>query len=122
VKEGGIIGSGVSFLTGNPSLYVVEALEPVTALSISRENLEKFYKLGNKFERIGRMMITNYFLVQEIRMMDNIRYTTRERFIRFMNENPDLILRVPQKHLASYLKIKAETFSRLKHLMTKKKL
>ena len=120
VKEGGLIGSGVSFLTGMPSLYIVETLEPVNAISINRESIENFYKLNKKYEQIGRMMITHYFLQQETRLLDNIRFTTRERFIRFMNENPDLIMRVPQKHLASYLKIKPETFSRLKHLMVKK--
>jgi hypothetical protein len=53
--------------------------------------------------------------------MDNIRYTTKERFISFMQQNPDLVLRVPQKYLASYLEIQPETFSRLKHLMVKQK-
>ena len=52
--------------------------------------------------------------------MDNIRFSTRERFVKFMNENTDLIQRVPQKYLASYLNIKPETFSRLKHLMNPK--
>ena len=121
VKEGGLIGSGVSFLTGTPSPYIVETLEPVSALSISREKLEEFYNLNKKYERIGRIMLIHYFLVQENRLLDNIRFTTRERFIRFMNENLDLVLRVPQKFLASYLKIKPETFSRLKHLLVKKK-
>ena len=121
VKEGGIIGSGASFLTGLPSLYIVETLEPATLLSISREKLEEFMKLDKKYERIVRIMLTHYFLIQEQRLLDNIRFTTRERFIRFMHENPELVLRVPQKQLASYLKIKPETFSRLKHLMSNRK-
>ena len=121
VKEGGIIGSGVSFLTGEPSRYIVETMEPVTAFSISRQRLDEFYSMDRKYERFGRIMITHYFLLQEYRHLDNIRYTTRERFVRFMQENPDLVMRVPQKQLASYLKIKPETFSRLKHLLVKKR-
>jgi CRP-like cAMP-binding protein len=121
VKEGGIIGSGGSFLTGLPSRYIVETLEPVTLLSISREKLEEFMSQDKKYERIVRIMLTHYFLIQEQRILDNIRFTTRERFIRFMHENPELVQRVPQKQLASYLKIKPETFSRLKHLMINRK-
>ena len=120
VKEGGIIGSGESFLTGQPSRYFVETLEPTTAFAISRQKLEEMYGSSKKWEKLGRIMTTQYFLVQEMRLMDNIRYSTRERFVKFMKENTDLIQRVPQKYLASYLNIKPETFSRLKHLMNAK--
>ncbi len=120
VKEGGIIGSGESFLTGTPSRYFIETLEPTTAFSISREKLEKLYSSSKKYEKMGRIVTTQFFLVQEMRAMDNIRYSTRERFVRFMKENTDLLSRVPQKYLASYLNIKPETFSRLKHLMLEK--
>ena len=117
VKEGGIIGSGESFLTGKPSKYFVETLEPTTAFAISRQKLEGMYRSSKKWEKLGRIMTTQYFLVQEMRLMDNIRFSTRERFVKFMKENTDLLQRVPQKYLASYLNIKPETFSRLKHLM-----
>lgn len=117
VKEGGIIGSGESFLTGKPSKYFVEALEPTSAFAISRGKLEEMYRSSKKWEKLGRIMTTQYFLVQEMRLMDNIRFSTRERFVKFMKENTDLLQRVPQKYLASYLNIKPETFSRLKHLM-----
>lgn len=120
VKEGGILGSGESFLTGQPSRYFVETLEPTTAFAISRQKLEEMYGSSKKWEKLGRVITTQYFLVQEMRLMDNIRFSTRERFVKFMKENTDLIQRVPQKYLASYLNIKPETFSRLKHLMNPK--
>lgn len=120
VKEGGILGSGESFLTGKPSKYFIETLEPTTGFAISREKLEEMYKTSKKWERLGRVLTTQYFIAQEMRIMDNIRYSTRERFVKFMKENTDLLQRVPQKYLASYLNIKPETFSRLKHLMIAK--
>ena len=119
-KEGFIISSAVSFFNQTPSRYIVEALEPLSVLSITTENLEALFKSDKKWEKIGRIMITHYFLAQELRLLDNIRYSTKERFVKFINENPDLVLRIPQKHLAAYLNIKPETFSRLKHLMVAK--
>jgi hypothetical protein len=50
-----------------------------------------------------------------------MRLNSHERFIHFIKENPDLLQRVPQKYLASYLNIKPETFSRLKHLLKRKR-
>jgi hypothetical protein len=46
-----------------------------------------------------------------------IKMTPRERFLNFIMKNPELLQRVPQKYLASYLNIKPETFSRFKHLL-----
>jgi hypothetical protein len=45
----------------------------------------------------------------------------RERFLYFMERHPTLLQRVPQKHVASFLNIQPETFSRYKHLLRPKK-
>ena len=121
VKEGDLMGSIISFLTGEPSRYVLETIEPVTALAISKQDLEGLFSSDKKWEKFGRKIITSFFLNVEYHNMDNIRYTTKERFVNFMKQNPDLVMRVPQKYLASYLEIQPETFSRLKHLMVKQK-
>jgi CRP-like cAMP-binding protein len=121
VKEGTVMGSVISFLTGEPSRYILETIEPVTALAISKEDLESLFLSDKKWEKFGRRIITTFFLQIEYRNLDNIKYSTRERFVNFMKQNPDLIMRVPQKYLASYLEIQPETFSRLKHLMVKEK-
>ena len=121
VKEGGLMGSVISFLTGEPSRYILETIEPVTALAISKQDLESLFLSDKKWEKFGRKIITSFFLQIEYHTLDNIKYSTRERFVNFMKQSPDLVLRVPQKYLASYLEIQPETFSRLKHLMVKEK-
>ena len=121
VTENGIMGSVISFLTGEPSRYILETIEPVTALAISKQDLEGLFLSDKKWEKFGRKILTSFFLQIEYRNLDNIRFSTKERFINFMKQNPDLVMRVPQKYLASYLEIQPETFSRLKHLMVKEK-
>ena len=121
IKEGGMMGSIISFLTGEPSRYILETIEPVTAYAISKKDLEELFESDKKWEKFGRKIITAFFLQVEYHNIDMIRYSTRERFVNFMKQNPDLVLRVPQKYLASYLEIQPETFSRLKHLMVKEK-
>jgi hypothetical protein len=116
-----MMGSVISFLTGQPSRYVLETIEPVTAYSLSKKDLDELYSTDKKWEKFGRKIITAFFLQVENQILDNIRYSTKERFINFMKHNPELVLRVPQKYLASYLEIQPETFSRLKHLMVKEK-
>jgi CRP-like cAMP-binding protein len=120
VSEGTITGSVTSFFTGEPSRYFIEAMEPVTVLTMTKKNLEELYLSDNKWEKFGRVLTAYFLLQQERHILDNIRFTIRDRFTVFMNEHPDLLLRVPQKYLASYLDIKPETFSRLKHIIKDK--
>ena len=51
--------------------------------------------------------------------MNHLRYSKRERFLQFCDGQPDLIQRVPQKQLASYLEMTPETFCRMKQLRYK---
>lgn len=113
--EGSLISSSVSFFAANPSQYYVETLEPVTLLSLSRESLDDMYAKNQKMERMGRLIITELYLDKEKWEQDHICYDVKTRFMTFVNQHPGLLKRVPQKYLASYLNIKPETFSRLKH-------
>ena len=119
-RENDMISSSVSFLSGAPSAYFVETLEPSTFLSISRQHVERLYKESPRIERLGRLIITHFFLQKEEWEHECIRLDTRERFLRFIGSNPDFMQRVPQKYLASYLNMKPETFSRLKHMLKKR--
>jgi CRP-like cAMP-binding protein len=116
-SEGEFICSSVSFLSRKPSGYVVEALEPCTLFSLSYDNLEKIYAKGYKMDRLGRLMILDWLLQKEVWEYDRLSLDPKERFVRFVEQYPDLVNRVPQKYLASYLNIKPETFSRYKHLL-----
>lgn len=120
-SEGNMLASSVSFFSGQPSQYIVETIEPTTVVSISRTNIEKLFESDDKWERIGRLMMTDFLVEKEYWLLDMIRYSPRERLLRFVKEHPDLMLRVPQKYLASYLDIKPETFSRLKPLALARK-
>jgi CRP-like cAMP-binding protein len=120
-KENEVISVYNSFLSGTPYTYVIETIEPTTFVSISKQNVENLYISNPKMERLGRLIVTQQFLNKESWEYDRMRLNSHERFIHFIKENPDLLQRVPQKYLASYLNIKPETFSRLKHLLKRKR-
>ena len=116
-SEGHIIHSELSFHYRVPSRAVVETIEPSVFLSISYDSLEQLYERFPKVERLGRLMISDLFIKKDNRYFDQLRKTTRERFLEYVKTHPQMLQRVPQKFIASYLNIKPETFSRLKHLM-----
>jgi hypothetical protein len=74
-----------------------------------------------KIERLGRLLISELFVKKDSRYFDQLNKNTRERFLEYIRTHPQMMQRVPQKYIASYLNIKPETFSRLKHLIKLKK-
>ncbi|HZH00839.1 MAG TPA: Crp/Fnr family transcriptional regulator [Flavisolibacter sp.] len=119
--EGQLIHSQESFHSRKPSEFAIETLEPTTLASITFDDLERVYSSSHKMERLGRLVITFSMIIQHRWQMQAIKYAPRERFLKFVELNPELLQRVPQKYLASYLNIQPETFSRFKHLLRDKK-
>jgi len=115
--EGHIIHSQESFHSRKPSEYFVEAIEPSVVASITYDDLEAVFAQTKKMEHMGRLVITHTMILKDRWQMQLVKMTPRERFINFVTRNPELMQRVPQKFLASYLNIKPETFSRFKHLL-----
>ena len=115
--EGHIIHAQESFHSRTPSEYTVEAVEPSELTSITFECLEKIYSSSEKMQQLGRLVITATMVLKDKWQSQLIKLTPRERFIRFVTKHPELMQRVPQKYLASYLNIKPETFSRFKHMV-----
>lgn len=115
--EGHIIHCQESFHGRTPSEYFLEAIEPSVVASITFDDLEKIFSQSIKMQLLGRMVITQTMILKDKWRMQLVKLTPRERFLDFVTRNPELMQRVPQKFLASYLNIKPETFSRFKHLL-----
>ena len=115
--EGHLILSQESFHSRRPSDYFIETIEPTTMVSITHDDLEKVYASSHRMEHLARLLITYAMVIKDNWQMQLVKMTPRERFLNFVTKNPELMQRVPQKYLASYLNIKPETFSRFKHLL-----
>jgi CRP-like cAMP-binding protein len=118
--EGHIVHSELSFYTQSPSTNVLETIEPTTFISISYDNLQQLYEQFPKAERLGRLIVSDLFIKKDFLYFDHLQKSTRERFLEYIRTHPHMLQRVPQKFIASYLNIKPETFSRLKHLLRQK--
>jgi len=115
--EGQMLLSQESFHSRLPSEYFVEAIEPTTVVSITYDDTEKLFASSQRMEKLGRLIVTYSMVIKDRWQIQLVKMTPRERFLNFVIKNPELMQRVPQKFLASYLNIKPETFSRFKHLL-----
>jgi CRP-like cAMP-binding protein len=117
--EGHVIHSEISFLTRTPSLVFVETLEPTIMVSLTYDKMEEALDKFPQGERLGRLILTGMYVKKEESRYFRLLRSARERFLDYINSHPHMLQRVPQKYLASYLNIKPETFSRMKHLVAK---
>ena len=115
-KEMDICVSVVSYFTGSPSSLIIEAIEPSVCLGIKRRDLEYLFTQIPGLEKIFRGVLSTWYVKKDLEQMNNLRYSKKERFLQFCNEQPELLQRVPQKQLASYLEITPETFCRMKRV------
>lgn len=115
--EGHIVHSEISYLKRTPSMVIVETIEPTVLVSLSYEQMQRVLKSMPGADRIGRLLLTAMFIKKDERHYKQLGLSTRERFLEYMTNHAHMLQRVPQKYLASYLNIKPETFSRLKHLV-----
>lgn len=100
-----------SFWGESPSFFSIEALEPSEIIQIQKPDLEKILSKIPKFERFFRIIGNKVFEDQQKRIKQNLSCSSEERYNDFKKDYPGLELRVPQKHIASYLGITPEFFS-----------
>lgn len=115
--EGKVIQAEVSFHTRVPSNVIIEALEPSVLVSMRYDKVQYVLENIPSAEQIGRQMMIYLFIKKDEKYFAQLNNTTRQRFLYYLKNHPQMLQRVPQKILASYLEIKPETFSRLKHLL-----
>jgi CRP-like cAMP-binding protein len=119
--EGHVIHSEISFLTRTPSPVVLETLEPTLLVSIRFDKMEEALDKYPQGERLGRLILTGMYVKKDQHRYGRLSKPMRQRFLDYVSQHTHMLQRVPQKYLASYLNIKPETFSRLKHLVKIKK-
>ncbi|WP_396170569.1 Crp/Fnr family transcriptional regulator [Flavobacterium sp.] len=109
-----------SLISQQPGNLFIQVLEDAEVLSLSKENQEILFREIPKLERFFRILIENSLVANQERLMDNLSLTAEERFEKFSRKYPDLIQKVPQKQIASYLGVTPEFFSKMKSKLLKK--
>lgn len=118
--EGWWIGDMYSYITEKPSSLFIEVLEDAEVVILTKENHQQLYRDIPKLERFFRILAENSLVSHQERLMDNLSLSAEDRFEKMCKKYPDLIQRVPQKHLASYIGVTPEFFSKMKSKLVRK--
>jgi CRP-like cAMP-binding protein len=112
--EGWWIADTYSFLSEEPAAYNIDAIEDAELLLLSLPQFEEMTLQIPKMERYFRILFQNNIIAKERRLISSITYSAEEKYLRLSASNPELVQRIPQHLIASYLGITPETLSRIR--------
>lgn len=110
-----------SYISGEPATLSVEAIEKSEILYIEKNDYEELFKSIPKLETVFRKLLERSVVAYQKRLIDNLSKTAEERFINFSKKFPQLVNTIPQKHIASFIGVTPEFFSKMKATMLKRK-
>ncbi|GAB3333252.1 Crp/Fnr family transcriptional regulator [Larkinella ripae] len=119
-SEGMFASCHESFLAQQPSLQTLETLEPCLVLVISKEALDRLYQEVPSTHVIMRRVVEQRFINAQRLFASYLLDSPQERYRKFADEHPELLQRVPQYILASFLGITPVSLSRIRKRMSER--
>ena len=112
--EGRIVFCIESFLKQEPSRLIVEALENTVLYAIPYDAFHTLMVRNQEMEMLYRKIL-EHVAISSQEHADSQRFeNAAERYERLLREKPEIILRAPMVHIASFLQMTPETLSRVR--------
>lgn len=103
-----------SFISQKPSDLYIQAIKKTELQSISKKKYVAFINQSVDNQLLWNQILEQLVLQQMEREKDLLTSSPLQRYHRVLQRSPQLFQKIPNKHIASYLKMSPETLSRLK--------
>ena len=113
-------GSYDSFISRKPSKVAIETLEDSEILVLTYDSLEKLYKVLPEMNEFIRKAIEQRFVLLHDLFISYLLNSPEERYVTLLKERPELLQRIPQHQIASFLGITPVSLSRIRNRILKK--
>jgi CRP-like cAMP-binding protein len=108
-------------ISKTPSQYYISCIEDSILLVSNSDMEDEINSKFPKFEIMCRMFSAELLAKNKIDFDEFKTSSPEQRYLNLLQKRPDLIQRVPQHQLASYLGIKPQSLSRLRARILEKK-
>ena len=103
-----------SYSTGQPSTYYISCVEDSILAISDKESSEDFFKKLPRLKDVGMLLMTDMNAKQQLSYDDFKTLPPEIRYKKFLETRPDLVNRIPQYMIASYLGIQPQSLSRIR--------
>jgi len=110
-----------SYIHQVPATQYVEALEPSVILQIDHQAEEELKAANYELATLFRLMAERSAAYLARRIVSNLTQNAEQRYQEFVSRYPDVVKRLPQHALASYLNMTREFLSKIRNDKVRKK-
>jgi CRP-like cAMP-binding protein len=119
-KESNWISDLFSFFLSSKALFTVQALEDCQLLSITKKQFDSICETYPIMERFFRLQFQTAYVTTVQRLSDAYSQDAETKYNRFIAHHNQLVQRVPQYLIASFLGILSSSLSRIRNKNLKK--
>lgn len=112
--EGQFICAGESYTFHIPARENYQAIEQSEIYVFSQPKIDLLLKEAPKFEIIARIATENELITCQKVIASFVTKSAEERYLDLLKTQGELLQRVPQQYIASFLGVSPETLSRIK--------
>ncbi|MFZ1809009.1 MAG: Crp/Fnr family transcriptional regulator [Cyclobacteriaceae bacterium] len=103
-----------SFLSGKPTSLYLQAIKQCRLRGVEKNAFNELMQSTEENTQLYMLMLQEFVVQQMEREVDILTSSPVERYKRVLERSPHLFQEIPSKYIASYLRMKPETLSRLK--------
>ncbi|TYB74496.1 Crp/Fnr family transcriptional regulator [Bizionia gelidisalsuginis] len=104
----------VSFITNEPAQETIQVIENSELLYISHDDFRHLMQIIPKWKDFYNIYLEKAYVNNSKRLMSFTTLNASERYNQLFKINPNIVKRLPNKIVASYINISQETLSRIK--------
>lgn len=121
IPEYHIAANGDIVLIDRPSRYIFQALEPTTTFTMDFEVVQQIMERNPHMEKQRKHILRRYVVEFFTRLETFILLSAEERYLRYVEDHPELTSRVPDKYIAQVPGITTVSLSRIRKRIASKK-
>jgi CRP-like cAMP-binding protein len=106
--------SFISFIEQSPSLYSIEALENSEMLIAPVNEVYTLLEESLYWKNIFHSILEKTYIFKEKREAELLLYDAKTRYLRLINDYPDICDKIKLHHIASFLGIAPQSLSRIR--------
>ncbi|MBK9247016.1 MAG: Crp/Fnr family transcriptional regulator [Ignavibacteria bacterium] len=108
------IGDKTSFYSGTPSRFSIQVLEDCEVFQADKTKWEEALDQIPAFEKWYRIKVRKSYEATQQKIIDTQIESAEEKYLKLLKNSPEIVQRIPQHYIASYLGIKPQSLSRIR--------
>ncbi len=118
-RENSITTSYRSLITQQASDIAIQAIEPSKLIVLPYDALQKLYQQDQFWQQVGRLVAETEYINTECHHRFLRDLSATDRYLQILENDEELLQRVPLNYLATYLQVAPETLSRIRNKISR---